>query len=154
MTEVVTPADHAAAIAAARDRLQAFAAACPDEAWRAVPLSNEGDRRSVGVIVDHVADACDYIGAWISAIVAGQDPQVGPELVDRFNAAHAASYTSVTQADAVAHLQRSGDAIIALIGGLTDSDLELAGGRVRRFAEILARHPDDHRVEITAALRG
>jgi hypothetical protein len=153
MTDPVTPADHAAAIAAARDRLRAFATSCPDEAWRATPLSDQGDSRAVGVIVDHVADSCDYIGAWISAIVAGQDPPVSPELVDRFNAAHAASAAGVTQADAAEHLQRSGDVVIALIGGLADTGLGLAEGRVGRFAQILARHPDDHRAELEAALR-
>jgi DinB superfamily len=153
MTDAVTPSDHVAAIAASLDRLQAFAAACPDDVWRAAPLSNQGDGRTVGVIVDHVADSCDYIGAWLRAIVAGEDPPVSPELVDQFNAAHAADHAGVTQADAVAHLQRSGDAVIALVGSLTDSDLELADGRVGRFAQILARHPDGHRTEIEAALR-
>lgn len=153
MTEPVTPADHAAAITASRDRLQAFAASCPDEAWRARPLSDQGDSRAVGVIVDHVADSCDYIGAWIGAIVAGQDPPVSPELVDSFNAAHAARATGITQAEAAEHLRRSGDVVIALISGLADADLGLAEGRVGRFAQILARHPDDHRAEIEAALR-
>jgi len=78
---------------------------------------------------------------------------VSPELVDQFNAAHEADRAGVTQADAVAHLQRSGDAVIALIASLTDSDLDLADGRVGRFAQILARHPDNHRAEIEAALR-
>ena len=153
MTELVTPADHAAAIAASRDRLQAFAASCSDEEWRASPLSNQGDSRTVGLIVDHLADSCDYIGAWISAIVAGQDPRVSPELVDRFNAAHAASAAGITRADAAEHLQRSGDVVIALISGLADADLGLAGGLVGRFAQILTRHPDDHRAEIESALR-
>ncbi len=154
MTDPVTPAEHAAAIAAARDRLQTFAASCPDEVWRATPLADHGDGRAVGVIVDHVADSCDYIGAWISAIVAGADPPVSPELVDEFNAAHSAAAATVTQADAGAHLQRSGDAVIALIRGLAPTDLALADGRVGRFAQILARHPDDHRAQIEAAIRG
>jgi hypothetical protein len=153
MADAVTPSDHAAAIAASRDRLKAFAAACPDDVWRAAPLSDQGDRRTVGVIVDHVADSCDYIGAWMRAIVAGEEPAVSPELVDQFNAAHAADRADVTQADAVTHLQRSGDAVIALIASLTESDLDLADGRVGRFAQILARHPDNHRAEIEAALR-
>jgi hypothetical protein len=154
MTDAVSPADHAAAIAASRDRLMAFAASCSDKDWLATPLAGEGDGRTVGVIVDHVADSCDYIGAWLSAIVAGQDPAVGPELVDRFNAAHAANAAAVTQAGAIAHLQRSGDAVVALVRGLSAGDLARAGGRVGRFAQILARHPDDHLAEIEAALRG
>ncbi len=154
MTHPASPADHAAAIAAARGRLLAFTASCSAGDWQARPLAAQGDDRTVGVIVDHVADAYDYIGAWLSAIVAGQDPQVGPELVDRFNAAHAIDAAAVTQGDAIAHLRRSGDVIIALVSSLSSGDLEQAGGRVGRLAQILARHPDDHRAEIEAALRG
>jgi DinB superfamily len=154
MTDPVTPAEHATAIAASRDRLQAFAASCPDDVWAAAPLTEQGDGRTVGVIVDHVADAYEYIGALLTAIVAGQDPAVGPELVDEFNAAHAAAAAAISQAEAAAHLQRSGDAAIALIRGLTEADLALADGRVGRFAQILARHPDDHRAQIEAAIRG
>ena len=51
------------------------------------------------------------------------------------------------------HLRASGDAIVALVGELADSDLDLADGRVRRLAEIAARHADDHRAAIEAALR-
>jgi DinB superfamily len=141
-------------MAASRDRLQAFAASCSDDLWTATPLSEQGDGRTVGVIVDHVADAYEYIGALLAAIVAGQDPQVSPELVDEFNSAHAAAAAAITQADAAAHLQRSGDAAIALVSGLAETDLALAGGRVGRFAQILTRHPDDHRAQIEAAISG
>jgi len=154
MTNVLSPADHAAVIVAARDRLLSFAASCSDGDWVARPLADQGDDRTVGVIVDHVADAYDYIGAWLSAIAAGQDPEVGPELVDKFNATHARDAAAVTRADATAHVQRSGDVIVALVSGLSSDDLERAGGRVGRLAQILARHPDDHRAEIEAALRG
>jgi hypothetical protein len=154
MTDAVSPADHAAAITASRDRLVAFAASCSDDDWLARPLSAQGDDRTVGVIVDHVADAYDYIGAWLDAIVAGQEPRVGPELVDKFNAAHASTAAAVTQTEAITHLQRSGDAVIALVSRLSTDDLDRADGRVGRFAQILTRHPDNHRAEIEAALRG
>lgn len=154
MTTPLTPADHAAAITASRDRLLAFAAVCPDHDWRAAPLRDQGDDRTVGVIVDHVADAYDYVGAWIGAIIAGQDPQPSPELVDGFNAAHAVKAAELTRADAVAHLRASGDQAIALVRGLADTDLDRGDGLVRRFAGILARHPDDHRTQIEAALGG
>jgi hypothetical protein len=52
----------------------------------------------------------------------------------------------------MAHLQSSGDAIIATISQLTPADLDADGGRVRRLAEIAARHADDHRASIEAAL--
>jgi hypothetical protein len=154
MTDAVSPADHAAAIAASRDRLVAFAASCSDDDWRSRPLTGQGDDRTVGVIVDHVADSYDYIGAWLSAIGAGQDPPVSAELVDGFNAAHAQEAAAITPADAISHLGRSGDVVIALVSGLSLEDLERADGRIGRFAVILARHPDNHRAEIEAALRG
>ena len=152
MTDTYRPAQPAAEIAAARDRQLAFAAICTDDDWNAEALSDQGDPRPVGVIVDHVADAYDYLGNWIAAIIAGEDPQVKAQLVDELNAGHAAAAGSITQAGAMEHLQASGDAIVALVGELADSDLDLAGGRVTRLAEVATRHADDHRAAIEAAL--
>jgi hypothetical protein len=154
MTDARTPAEHAEQIAAARDRLLAFAAGCTDEDWLARPLAASGDDRAVGVIVDHVAHAYDYMGGWLRQILAGADPAVDVALVDGLNAAHATEASHLTQAGAMDHLQRSGDAMISLIAGLADSDLDAGGGRVRVFAQIAARHPDNHRTDIETALRG
>ena len=57
-----------------------------------------------------------------------------------------------SQADAVAHLHRSGDAIIDLVAELRPDDLDAADGRGRRLAQIAIRHADDHRRDIQAAL--
>lgn len=152
MTDAHSPAEHAALIAAARDRLLAFAAACTDDTWHARPLAGHGDHRMVGVIVDHVADAYDYMGAWVRELLAGNTPPVDVALVDRLNAAHASESAHLTQAGAMEHLTRSGDELIALVSALTGEDLEAGGGRVRRFAEIAARHPDTHRTDIEEAL--
>lgn len=153
MTDARSPAEHAELIAAARDRLLAFAATCTDDTWHASPLATHGDRRTVGVIVDHIASAYEYMGGWVTEILAGAAPQVDVALVDRLNAAHAAQAAHLTQAGAMDHLTRSGDELIALISGLAAEDLEAGGGRVRRFAEIAARHPDTHRTDIEEALR-
>jgi DinB superfamily len=152
MTDVQSAAEHAAQIAAARDRLLAFAAICTDQDWHAAPLSDQGDARSAGVIIDHVAHAYEYLGHWIRLIIAGDDPEVNPELVDALNAGHAATAGTLTQADVMEHLQGSGDALIAMIGELTAAELNTDGGRVRRLAEIAARHADDHRADIQTAL--
>jgi uncharacterized damage-inducible protein DinB len=152
MTEALSPAEHAARIAASRDRLLAFAATCTDEIWHATPLAAQGDHRPVGTIVDHIAHAYEYMGGWMREILAGGTPPVDVALVDRLNAAHAASAGHLTQAGAMEHLTRSGDELIGLVAGLTDADLEAGGGRVRRFAEIAARHPDAHRSDIEKAL--
>jgi hypothetical protein len=58
----------------------------------------------------------------------------------------------VTPGHVVGHLRSSGDAMIALIAGLEPAQLDLGDGRVRRLAMIAARHADNHRTEIEAAL--
>jgi DinB superfamily len=153
MSDTYNPAQHAEQIAASRDRLMAFAAACTEEDWRSRPLAAQGDRRPVGVIVDHVAHAYEYMGGWIRQIISGDNPQVDVALVDRLNAVHASEAEQLTQAGATEHLRRSGDEVIALISGLADSELDLGGGQVRRFAEIATRHPDSHRTDLEDALR-
>ncbi len=153
MTDATSPAEHADKIAAARDRLLAFAAACSDESWQSRPLTGRGDRRAVGVIVDHVADAYEYMSDWMGQILAGVSPEVDVALVDRLNAGHAIQAGRLTQAEVAEHLRRSGDVMISLVSGLADSELESGGGRIRRFAEIAARHPDTHRTDIEDALR-
>jgi hypothetical protein len=152
MTDATSPAEHAERIAAARDRLLAFAAACSDEAWHSRPLTGRGDSRTVGVIVDHVADAYEYMSDWMRQILAGESPEVDVALVDRLNAGHAIQAGQLTQAQVAEHLQRGGDVMISLVSGLADSDLESGGGRIRRFAEIAARHPDTHRTDIEDTL--
>ena len=84
-------------------------------------------------------------------IRAGTSPAVSGEIVDELNAAHAAAGLP-GQAAAVAHLRRSGDVIIDLVGELRPEDLDAADGRGRRLAQIAIRHADDHRSEIEAAL--
>jgi DinB superfamily len=154
MTDASSPAELAELVAAARDRLLAFAASCTDEVWLSTPLAGHGDHRPAGVIVDHVANAYEYMAGWMREILAGATPAVDVALVDRLNAAHAGTASHLTQAGAMEHLTRSGDDIIALIAGLAETDLEAGGGRVRRFAEIAARHPDTHRADIEEAMRG
>ena len=149
MTEPQTPAEFAAAIDAARHRLIGFAAGCTVADWQAAPLP--GDPRPVGVVVDHVAHAYEYLAGWLRDVQDGTSPAVSGEIVDELNAAHAAAGLP-SQADAVAHLHRSGDAIIDLVAELRPDDLDAADGRGRRLAQIAIRHADDHRRDIQAAL--
>jgi hypothetical protein len=152
MTDALTPSEHAAAITASLKRMVAFVAACSDENWQARPLRRTGDARPVGVIADHVAHAYDYMGDWVREIVADDEPEVDVALIDRLNAEHARQAELVTRDQAAEHLRRSGTAFAAAIAGLAPSDLQRQNGRVRRFAEIAARHPDTHRSEIENAL--
>jgi DinB superfamily len=145
-----SPAALAADINAARERLAGFVGSCSDADWRSAPL--DGDPRPVGLVVDHVADAYEYLAGWIRQLVAGQPVDVNNEVVDALNAEHARTAGSVTRAETAGHLRRSGADIAALVAGLSAADLAAGDGRVRRFAQIAIRHADDHRSEIEAAL--
>jgi hypothetical protein len=145
-----SPADYAAEIDQARERLVAFADGCSDEQWRAAPL--DGDPRPVGVVVDHVAHAYEYLAGWMREILDGQTATVSSEVVDALNAEHAARAAAVTRAEAVEHLRRSGAAIGRLVAGCSAEDLQAGEGRVERLAQIAIRHADDHRAEIEAGL--
>ena len=49
-------------------------------------------------------------------------------------------------------MHRSGEAISALVAGLSPAHLAAGDGRGQRLAQIAARHADDHRADIEAAL--
>jgi hypothetical protein len=145
-----SPAEYAAQIDAARERMVRFVSGCTDEQWRAAPL--DGDPRPVAVVVDHVAHAYEYLAEWIRQIVAGQRVDVNSDAVDALNERHAQAAAAVTKAQAAGHLRRSGAAISGLVAGLHAADLEAGDGRVRRLAQIASRHADDHRADIETAL--
>ncbi len=84
--------------------------------------------------------------------MGGQPVEVNTDIVDELNAEHAIEAGAVTPAHVAGHLRSSGDALIALVAGLEPGQLDLDGGRVRRLAIIAARHADNHRAEIEAAL--
>jgi hypothetical protein len=144
------PARYASEIDEARERLVAFADGCSDEQWHAAPL--DGDPRPVGVVVDHVAHAYEYLAEWMRQILDGQTVTVSSEVVDALNAEHAARAAGVTQPEVVEHLRRSGTAISQLVAACSAEDLQAGGGRVERLARIAIRHADDHRAEIEAGL--
>ena len=150
MTDVRTAAEYAAAIAGAWQRLIGFIERCPDDDWKASPL--DGDPRPVGVVVDHVAHAYEYIAGWLRQILDGQAAVVTAEIVDGLNAGHAGEAAKLSRAEVTDHLNRSGDVLIALMAGLQAAQLDADEGRVRLFAQISIRHADDHRTEIEAAL--
>lgn len=145
-----TPAQYAAGIEDARDRLIAFVESCTAEQWNAAPL--EGDPRPVGVVADHVADAYEYLAGWMREILRGEMVTVNSDVIDALNAGHAAAAMTVTRAEAAEHLRRGGAAISALVAGCTAADLQAGDARVERLAQIAIRHADDHRTEIEAAL--
>ena len=148
--DVRDPAALAADIDAARDRMIGFVTGCSDEEWRSAPLT--GDPRPVAVVVDHVAHAYEYLAGWIRQLAAGQPVEVDGGVVDALNAGHARDVGAVSKDEAMSHLHRSGEAISALVAGLSPADLAAGDGRGQRLAQIAARHADDHRADIEAAL--
>jgi DinB superfamily len=140
-------------VVAARQRLIEFVDRCPPRLWTSSPLA-DGDPRPVAVIVDHVADAYEYLGSFVSTLARGETVEVSPDIVDELNARHAAATRAPTPEDAVAHLVRSGDRFVALVRSLPPEQVAHAGGgvTVARFAQIAALHADSHRTELEVAL--
>lgn len=149
MTDVVNLTGD---VARARARLVEFVDGCTAEQWASSPLG-DGVPRSVGVIVDHVADAYEYLATWVGELARGDAVEVSSEIIDDLNARHAQGISAPTRPDAVDHLQRSGDAFIALVESLSPVQLSGGDGRIVRFAQIAARHADSHVAELDAALR-
>jgi DinB superfamily len=145
-----SPAQYASEIDEARERLVAFVGGCSAEQWSAAPL--DGDPRPVGVVVDHVAHAYEYLAGWMRQILDGQTVTVSSDVVDALNAEHAVRAAAVTKAEAIEHLRRSGTAISQLVAGCSAEDLRVGEGRVERLAQIAIRHADDHCAEIEAGL--
>jgi len=150
MTDQLSPAEHAEHIEAARDRFLRFVQQRTDGDWRSAPV--DGDPRSVAVICDHVAHSYEYLADWMRELAAGRQVDVNPDIVDQLNAEHAAEAGGVTVAHVTGHLRSSGDELIAFVAALEPGQLHLGDGRMGRFAAIAARHPDNHRTEIEAAL--
>jgi len=150
--DALTPAACAAEIDAARDRLIGFVDSCSEEQWRTAPLALDGDPRPVAVVVDHVADAYEYLAGWIRQIAAGEQVDVDSDVVDALNADHADAAAAVTRAEVTGHLRRSGAAISDLVAGLSAADLAVANGQIRLLAQIAARHADNHRSDLETAL--
>ena len=70
-----SPVELAADIDAAQGAAAAgFVGSCTDADWRSAPL--DGDPRPVGVVVDHVAHAYEYLAGWMRQLVAGQPVEV------------------------------------------------------------------------------
>jgi hypothetical protein len=140
-------------VLAARQRLIEFVGRCPDAQWSARPLADD-DPRTVGVIVDHVADAYEYLGSFVVRLLGGEPVAVSPEIVDDLNARHSSALRSPSRPATLDHLARSGDAFVALVSPLSAYELSTGDGRVTvaRFAEIAARHADAHRAELETAL--
>jgi hypothetical protein len=106
------------------EALAAFAAQLSDAAWQTrVP----SDRRTVGVIVHHVASVYPIEVQLAQAVGAG-NPITGVvwDTVHTMNAGHAAEHADVTKAEALALLRENAAAAASAIRALSDEELDRA----------------------------
>jgi hypothetical protein len=109
---------------AANDELIALLERASPEQWRA-RTADEGELRPVGVIAHHVAQGHARIARRVEAFARGQPvPARHPELFDARNAQEARDHPDPEQRATIDLLRQSGAAVIALIAGLSDAELQ------------------------------
>jgi hypothetical protein len=141
--------------------LAAFAEGLSEAEWR-MPVS-ASDRRSVGVIVHHVASVYPIEIGLARTIASGKAvTDVTPEVVDGMNAKHAHAQAGVTKAAALELLSRNSREAAAAVCAFTDDELDRAAPFSLSFgAPVTAqfviedhalRHSWHHLARIRAAL--
>jgi hypothetical protein len=150
VTEPASAAELADAVVRNRDALIMLAQRCSRPQWVSSPLTD--DPRPIGVVVDHVADWYTTLARWVAALLARETLEVSHAIIDARNAVHASAATTVGCDAVVSHLRQAGNAMADAIRPLSTAQLDADKGWVRRFAEVAARHTDDHRAEIEGAL--
>jgi hypothetical protein len=105
--------------------LAAFAEGLSEAEWR-TPVS-ERDRRSVGVIVHHIASLYPVEMDLARAIASGKAvTDVTWEAVAEMNAKHASDQAAVTKAAALELLRRNSRQAAAAVRAFTDDELDRA----------------------------
>src|SRR5258705_8283297 len=107
--------------------LTAFAEGLSEAEWRA-PMSGGGsDRRSVGVIVHHVASVYPIEVELARAIAGGKSiKDVSWEVVAGMNAQHAQDQAAVAKSATLELLRRNSREAAAAVRALTDDELDRA----------------------------
>jgi len=142
--------------------LAALAAGLSEAEWR-TPMSSGQDRRSVGVIVHHVASVYPIEVDLARAIAGGKAvTDVTWEAVADMNAKHARDHAGVTQAAAVELLRRNSRQAAAAVRAFSDEELDRAAPFSLSFAapvtaqfvveDHAVRHSWHHLARIRAAL--
>jgi hypothetical protein len=143
------------------DLLATFAETLSDNEW-STPVSAT-DRRTVGVIVNHVASMYPIeIGA-VKAIAAGNAvTDVTWEAIAQINAQNAADNANVTKAEALELLHRNSRDAAAAVRELTDDELDTAAPFSLSYGAPMTaqfviedhplRHPWHHLARIRAAV--
>lgn len=112
--------------------------------WRTV-CPNE--RRTVGVLVHHVASVLPGELGMIQAVASGQ-PVTGitPELLDQMNARHAEDYADCSREETLDLLRGNSALVVDAIRGLSDTELDRAASvSLHRDAPLTAQYLiEDH----------
>ena len=118
------------------------------------------DGRSVAVLACHIAVGYEHGRTWIQTMLAGEPlPTITPDGFDRENEADAVRFADGTIPEALALLREQGNALIDLVGGFSDADLDCtsvndffgAPGQVEKFVRITIRHTIHHHAAMKAA---
>ncbi len=107
--------------------LAAFAEGLSEAEWRVPTSGNGGDRRSVGVIVHHVASVYSIeieLARKIARGIAVKD--VTWEVVADLNSKHASDHDGVTKAAALELLRQNSREAADAVRGFTDEELDRA----------------------------
>jgi hypothetical protein len=138
--------------------LAAFAEGLSEEEWR-TPVS-ASDRRSLGVIVHHVASMYPLEIEAAQTIARGQAiTEVTWEVVAEINAKHDREHTEVTKADALELLARNSHEAAAAVRTFTDEELDRAAPFSLSFGApvtaqfVIEDHPLRHSWHHLARLR-
>ena len=138
--------------------LAAFAEGLSDEEWR-TPVS-ASDRRSLGVIVHHVASMYPIEIEAARTIARGQAiTDVTWEAVAQINAGHARDQADVTKAEAMELLRRNSHEAAAAVRSFTDDELDRAAPFSLSFGApmttqfVIEDHPLRHSWHHLARLR-
>jgi len=114
--------------------LAAFAEGLSDAEWR-TPMSGGKDRRSVGVIVHHVASVYPIEVDLARAIAGGKAvTDVTWDVVADMNAKHAVDQAGVTKAAALELLRNNSRQAAAAVRSFTDDELDRAAPFSLSFA--------------------
>lgn len=106
--------------------LAEFAEGLSESEW-SQPVSAT-DKRSIGVIVHHVASVYPLEVEAAKAIASGQDVTgVTPEVISEMNANHATEQTSATKEATLELLRRNSKAAAAAVREFTDEQLDRSG---------------------------
>jgi hypothetical protein len=105
--------------------LARFAQELSEDEWQ-LPVSAT-DRRSLGVVVHHVASMYPIEIEVVRAIAAGKAAlEVTPEMVNEINAKHAAEHDWPDKAETLELLRRNSRAAAEAVRALTDDELDQA----------------------------